>query len=88
LAFNKEPPQRPDKRRADWRLGNIGASMILPNGDHKRCIVKDFSKTGALLLVQTVLGLPDQFELQANGSVRRHVQVVRRGAGKVGVRFT
>jgi hypothetical protein len=77
-----------DQRRAARHLGNIGATIILPNGDQVRCIVKDFSKSGALLLVTSVLGLPDAFELQAIAGPRRSVRVVRRGAGRVAVRYT
>jgi hypothetical protein len=76
-----------DQRRAERRLGNIGALIILANGDQMRCVVKDFSKTGALLIVSSVLGLPNEFELQAIGGPRRSVRVVRRGSGKVAVRF-
>jgi hypothetical protein len=85
MADDKRSPR--DSRRAERKPGNIGALIILASGDKLRCVVKDFSKTGALLIVSSVLGLPDEFELQAIGGPRRNVRIVRRGAGKVAVRF-
>jgi len=76
-----------NKRRAERHKGNFGATIILPNGERHRCIVKDFSKTGAMLLVKSVLGLPAQFALLADGGPKRAVEVVRRGSGKLAVRF-
>jgi hypothetical protein len=87
VADSKTLPQRNDARRATRMPGNIGAFIILASGDRLRCIVKDFSITGALLIVPSVLGLPDDFELQAVGGPCRCVNVVRRSAGKVAVRF-
>ena len=87
MSYVKTPQLPADKRRADRRPGNIGATIVLGDGKQQRCIVKDFSKTGALLLVQSVLGIPAEFELQAVGGPRRRVEVVRRGSGKIAVRF-
>jgi hypothetical protein len=77
-----------NSRQAERRPGNIGALIVLTSGKQLRCIVKDFSKSGALLIVPSVLGLPDEFELQSIGGPRRSVRVVRRVAGKVAVKFT
>jgi hypothetical protein len=87
VVDSKAPPQPNDARRAARKPGNIGAFIILANGHRLRCIVKDFSITGALLIVPSVLGLPNDFELQAVGGPCRCVNVVRRSAGKVAVRF-
>jgi hypothetical protein len=87
MSDHKPLPPVKDQRRAERRAGNIGAFLMLPSGERQRCIVKDFSKTGALLIVPSVLGLPDEFELQAMGGPRRSVRIVRRGAGKIAVRF-
>ena len=68
-------------------IGNIGAVIILANGQRISCIVCDFSKSGALLLLTSILGLPKDFCLHAHGSPCRKVVSVWRGSGKIGVRF-
>jgi hypothetical protein len=85
--MKRNTPRTQNSQRAERRPGNIGALILLTSGKQLRCIVKDFSKSGALLLVQSVLGLPDEFELQSIGGPRRSVRVVRRVAGKVAVKF-
>jgi hypothetical protein len=80
-------PNTRDSRSAERKTINVAAIIHMPDGYRMRCFVKDFSKTGALLVVATVLGLPNEFPLQAIGGPRRNVRVVRRSAGKVAVRF-
>jgi hypothetical protein len=53
-----------DKRNSPRQASRLNAVVLLDNGLRIRCIVKDFSKTGALLIVPTILGIPDQFSLQ------------------------
>ena len=76
-----------ERRGAVRHIGNIGAVIILANGERLSCIVRDFSKSGALLLVSSVLGLPVEFLLHAHGGPTRKVATVWRGSSKVGVTF-
>jgi hypothetical protein len=80
-------PQRPHDRQSERRPGNFGAYIVLSNGHKIPCVVKDFSGSGALLLVNSVLGIPGDFVLQAINGAHRNVQVVRQGSGKIAVRF-
>lgn len=76
-----------ERRRAERHIGNIGAVIIVPSGEHLSCIVRDFSKSRACLLVTSALGLPSEFYLHPHGGPTRKVASVWRGAGKVGVQF-
>jgi hypothetical protein len=76
-----------ERRRSPRHASNLSAVIILDNGERIRCVVRDFSKSGALLVVPSVLGIPAEFNLQAaTGQVRR-VKVMRRGTSRLGVRF-
>jgi hypothetical protein len=87
MSFGKKPA-KPDNKRATGRVqANISAAIILPTGERIRCHVENFSKTGALLSVESVLGLPSEFELDAGNGLRRRVEVMRRGSKRLGVRF-
>jgi hypothetical protein len=76
-----------EKRAATRHPGNFSAMIILDTGERIPCVVKDFSKTGAQLLVATVLGIPAEFNLQAATGQIRRVQVMRRATSRLGVRF-
>ena len=79
----------PDESRAAQRYaGNIGATILLPNGERIGCVVKDFSATGASLVVTGPVDIPQEFELKAHNGPTRHVEVVRRRAGTIAVRFS
>jgi PilZ domain len=87
MSDDKREPAGFEKRKSPRRPGNFSATIILDNGERIRCIVKDFSKYGVLLVVPTVLGIPLEFNLQAaTGQVRR-VRVQRRGTSRLGVMF-
>lgn len=76
-----------DNRKAVRQTGNFSASIVLDGRQCVRCLVKDFSSTGALLMVPSILGLPEQFDLQAASGQRRRVEVKWRGAARLGVKF-
>jgi hypothetical protein len=88
MSFGKIPSKKADKRATDRVPSALGATIILANGERIRCIVKNFSKTGALLTVASVLGIPEQFDLQAARGPARRVTVVRRSASQIAVRYT
>lgn len=76
-----------EQRRSERKLGNFGATILLETGQRIRCLVKDFSKTGALLIVPSVLGIPDRFVLLVGSGFSRNVLVRRVGPSRLGVRF-
>ena len=75
-----------ERRGAERHPGNFGASIVIDRDRRISCLVKNFSKTGALLSVLSVLGIPDEFHLQAAG-LRRRVLVQWRQGCRLGVRF-
>ena len=87
MSFGKKEPRPFEKRQSDRRPANLGASIVLDSGERVRCLVKNFSKTGALLVVPSILGIPQWFELQAGNGPKRRVEVVRRHTSRLGVRF-
>jgi hypothetical protein len=46
-------------------------------------VVKNLSDTGALLQVESVIGIPDTFTLY----IKRECQIIRRRQNKIGVSF-
>jgi hypothetical protein len=76
-----------DKRRSPRNPANFGAMIVLDSGVRVRCMVKDFSHTGALLVVPSVLGIPEEFTLEAANGLRRRVVIRRRGRSRLGVEF-
>lgn len=76
-----------ERRRATRHPVDFGATLMLDGGTVVRCQVKDFSSTGAQLVVPSVLGMPDEFMLQAPTGQARRVRVKRRGIARLGVAF-
>ena len=87
MSFGKKRTVGPEGRSALRQPGNFSATIILDDKSRIRCLVKDFSKLGALLAVPSILGVPDQFDLLAASGIRRRVLVVRRSPSRLGVRF-
>jgi FAD/FMN-containing dehydrogenase len=87
MSFGKIPAKKADKRKTDRIPSALSATIVLANGEQIRCVVKNFSKTGALLTVASVLGIPAEFDLQASRGPARHVTVVRRTASQIAVRY-
>jgi hypothetical protein len=51
------------------------------------CVVRDSSKIGARLFVESPFGIPDRFELAQKGAAPRFCRVVWRKANQIGVEF-
>jgi len=79
--------QMSEKRRALRHPADFSVTVTLDGGRIVRCKVKDFSATGVQLMVPSVLGMPDEFMLQAPTGQARRVQVKRRGIARLGVAF-
>ncbi|MEQ1616308.1 MAG: PilZ domain-containing protein [Hyphomicrobiaceae bacterium] len=76
-----------ERRRATRHPVDFGATLLLDGGTVVRCQVRDFSSTGAQLVVPSVLGMPEEFMLQAPTGQARRVRVHRRGIARLGVAF-
>jgi hypothetical protein len=64
-----------------------GALIVTNSGRSSfACTVRNLSNTGALLRVESVLGVPDVFELLIEQQ-RFSCRVVRRSAGEIAVSF-
>jgi len=88
MAIENRPKSDADAERREHvrERADVTAQIVLPGGETVKCHVRDFSTRGALLSVASVFGLPIIFELRAGGQTYR-AEVVRRGAGYLGVRF-
>ncbi len=76
-----------EKRGANRLEADFAALIMLDSGRVIRCQVKDFSATGALLVVPSVLGIPEEFVLKAPTGQARRVKVMRRSVARLGVTY-
>ena len=71
-------------RKRQLKAGTIGFN----GGGGIDSIVKNLSDTGALLQVESIVGIPDQFTLFIESdNLKRECQVVWRQPTKLGIRF-
>jgi len=79
----------PDKRRATrHRVLQGGAISFHHLGAKIDCTARNLSETGACLLVQSPIGIPDDFDLLLDReSAPRRCHVVWRSANRIGVEF-
>ena len=79
-----------DERRGGQRYRVLKGARIVFNEGRSTisCTVRNLSGSGALLRVESVLGMPDQFDLVVSGDAARRCDVVRRTAHELGVAFT
>jgi len=65
-----------------------GGSILFGFAPAIDCVVRNLSDTGALLTVESPVGIPNDFTLLIKPELRkRDCQVVWRTADKIGVRF-
>jgi hypothetical protein len=83
-TFGRRPPE---KRRATREKTRTPASMVFSSAPPLKCVVVELSRTGALLEVESILGIPDQFDLRISGQPSKLVAVVRRRPGHLSVKF-
>lgn len=80
-----------DERRATPRRRTLKAARIVFNNANSTfdCNVRNLSEAGALLSMDSTLGVPDVFLLIFSvDGVRRDCRVVRRSLKALGVTFT
>ena len=91
LSLEGEMPtfgRRPSERRKSQRTkGRLPAAIEFGSAPGRKGVVTDLSSIGALLEVDSVLGLPDEFHLRIHGQESRLVEVVRRDRRRIAVRF-
>ena len=66
---------------------SIQATIVTARNVRIDCLITNLSEIGALLIVPSVLGIPDEFELVVPRQFSRIVCVARRGRAFLGVRF-
>jgi hypothetical protein len=87
LTFTRKHYRSGEQRSAKRHAVDFSATITLDRGTMVRCQIKDFSVTGAQIVVPSVLGIPDEFILQAPTGQARRVRVQRRGIARLGVSF-
>ena len=65
---------------------DIPAEILVPGSAPIECRIVDLSDTGARLSLDSILGVPEEFELRADGETGR-VRVVRRETRALAVAF-
>jgi hypothetical protein len=64
------------------------ATIAFNNGGKIDAVVKNLSDTGALLEVESVIGIPDTFTLYIEADhFKRQCKIIRRRQNKIGVSF-
>lgn len=78
-----------EERRASARRRVLKGAHIVFNGGRSTitCTVRNLSTTGALLRVESVVGVPPDFVLSLDGGTQYRCKVVRRSGGEIGVEF-
>ena len=79
-------PLAAERRECPRHDTSLPARILTPGGKSVRCCIVNISNSGALLMA-SVQGLPDHFELQDTTGRSRRVQVVRRETSRVAVKF-
>lgn len=92
MAFGKKPGSQPEsgreRRRHPRTLIRGPAELIIPTDlTVIPCRIIDVSLSGAQLSVPTVLGIPERLTLRLPTGQQIDVDVVRKSAGRLGVRY-
>ncbi len=77
------------ERRAVVRNRTLKSGKIRVNAHTSMidCTIRNLSSKGALLLVPSILTVPDEFVLEMSDRTRRDCRVTWRGDNRVGVEF-
>jgi len=77
-----------DESRASQRRKTLKGGSIYFDWGVIDCVIRNLSDTGALLEVESPIGIPDKFDLIIKPeTIRRQCAVARRSAKSIGVRF-
>ncbi len=77
------------ERRSSQRQRTLKGGRIVFNGGRStiECVVRNLSETGAKLKVNSILGIPDGFELLLSDGSRQRCRLVWRSMTEIGVAF-
>ena len=78
-----------EERRGSIRHRTLKGGRIATNEGHSTftCMVRNMSDTGALLRVESVVGVPEHFELVMDDGRHFNCTIVHRSATEIGVHF-
>lgn len=88
-TFGRPNTMIQEQRQAVRQRVLKGGKIVFNHGRSAiSCTVRNLSEQGALLRVESIVGIPDTFVLVvASGEQPRPCQVVRRTANEVGIKF-
>jgi hypothetical protein len=84
MSVEIEENKRTAERRRSFKGAQISFGGLTAAID---CVVRNYSETGARLMVESQLGVPDRFELVREGAPKRKCHVVWRQGSELGVVF-
>jgi hypothetical protein len=76
--------KRESARRRVLKGGQISFRGLRASID---CTIRDYSETGARLMVESPIGIPEKFDLIQSGAQTRFCRIVWRKATQIGVEF-
>ena len=77
---------RQERRKSPRRRTLKNGRIVFNNrGSTIDCVVRNLSPQGALLILPSIIGVPDVFELYIDGENARDAYIVWKGDGRVGV---
>ncbi len=84
-----ETAQGSAERRSERRARTLKTAKIVFNHGHSvfDCRVRNLSASGALIEVQSMRGIPEQFEIVLDGATRRACAVLWCSGRLMGIRF-
>ena len=85
--FGKQLRRPTDRRWKPRQPVTLNATLLFDNGTEIRCAIRNVSPSGALLVVPSILGIPNSFELRVDDGATHRVEVVRRSPNRLGVKF-
>jgi hypothetical protein len=83
-------PSHDESRRGAIRHRTLKGARIATNDGFSTitCVVRNMSESGALLRFQSVVGVPDTFQLVMDDGRKFDCRVAHKSATDVGVQFT
>ncbi|ODT13897.1 MAG: hypothetical protein ABS35_36510 [Kaistia sp. SCN 65-12] len=78
-----------EERRKAPRIKSLkGGRIIYLNGSATRdCAIRNLSASGAKLILDNIVGIPDQFNLQFEDGTQRHCTIRWKKLSELGVEF-
>jgi PilZ domain-containing protein len=87
MAGDRRPVMQERRKANRARTLKSGKIVLNLHASVIDCTVRNLSDRGALLMVQSVIGIPESFELVLENRTHRDCHVVWRGDNRLGVEF-